>query len=208
MQLIAIRHGETEWNVAGREMGHLNSPLTPAGVSQGQAIARRLQRSRVHALYSSDLGRAVQTAEIIRSVIGLTPVLQPDLRERHMGVFQGLLLVEIPARFPDVYARYRSAGHFADIPEGESASARRERSVRAMTAIAEAHPDQSVVVVTHAGFLTGFLEHVLGLSPGSGSRFEKHNAAYNAFTYEQGGWRLETWNDIAHLVAEERRGRE
>jgi probable phosphoglycerate mutase len=199
MLLIAIRHGETEWNVCKREMGHLDSPLTANGVSQGHAIARRLQGSRAHALYTSDLGRAVQTADIIATGTGLRPVQEPRLRERHMGVFQGLLFSEIPSRFPDVYAEYQSAGYFAKIPEGESAEERSARSVRVFTSIAEAHPEQTVVAVTHAGFLTGFLEHVLGLAPGSGSRFKKHNAAYNAFGYEQGTWRLETWNDIAHL---------
>jgi probable phosphoglycerate mutase len=203
MLLLAIRHGETEWNLSGREMGHLDSPLTPAGVLQGQAIARRLKRLRPQALYSSDLGRAVQTAEIIRSATGLTPVLDAELRERHFGVFQGMLASEIPGRFPEVYSQYQADGYFATIPGGESAEGRRARSVRILTAIADAHPEQTVVVVTHAGFLTGFLEHVLGLAPGSGSRFKKHNAAYNAFAYEAGAWRLETWNDIAHLTSED-----
>jgi broad specificity phosphatase PhoE len=203
MLLIPIRHGETEWNLCGREMGHLDSPLTERGVTQARAIAARLVHSRPRALYSSDLGRAVQTAEIIGSAIGLTPVLEAELRERHMGVFQGLLFSEIPDRFPEVYAAYQTAGHFATIPEGESAEGRRARGVRILTAIAEAHAGQTVVVVTHAGFLTGFLEHVLGLSPGSGSRFEKHNAAYNAFAYDGGGFRLQTWNDIAHLTSED-----
>lgn len=203
MRLIPIRHGETEWNLSGREMGHLDSALTERGVAQARAIARRLVRSRPHALYCSDLGRALQTAEIVASAIGLAPVLEADLRERHMGVFQGLLLSEIPSRFPEIYAEYQTAGHFATIPGGESAEGRRARGVRILTVIAEAHVDQTVVVVTHAGFLTGFLEHVLGLSPGSGSRFKKHNAAYNSFLYEDGVFRLETWNDIAHLVSEE-----
>ena len=203
MRLIPIRHGETEWNLCGREMGHLDSPLTERGVKQARAIAGRLVRSRPHALYCSDLGRALQTAEIVGSVVGLAPVLEADLRERHMGVFQGLLLSEIPNRFPEIYSQYRANGYYMTIPDGESAEGRTARSVRRLTAIAEAHADQTVVVVTHAGFLTGFLEHVLGLSPGSGSRFKKHNAAYNAFLCEGGVFRLETWNDIAHLVSEE-----
>jgi broad specificity phosphatase PhoE len=203
MRLIAIRHGETEWNLCGREMGHLDSPLTERGVAQARAIGMRLVRSRPHALYCSDLGRALQTAEIIGSAIGLAPILEADLRERHMGVFQGLLLSEIPSRFPDSYAQYQADGYFSTIPDGESAEGRTARSVRRLTAIAEAHPDQTVVIVTHAGFLTGFLEHVLGMRPGSGSRFKKHNASYNAFAYDSGVFRLETWNDIGHLARED-----
>jgi probable phosphoglycerate mutase len=95
MKLICIRHGETQWNVEGREMGQLDSPLTPLGLRQAEAIADRLGKLEFDALYSSDLGRAVQTAEAIASRCGRDIRLDAGLRERNMGIFQGLTLEEM-----------------------------------------------------------------------------------------------------------------
>jgi len=199
MKLIAIRHGETQWNVEGREMGHLDSPLTPLGVRQAEAIADRLGRRTFVALYSSDLGRAVQTAEAIASRCGHDVLLDEGLRERNMGIFQGVAWEEMPERFPQEHSDYERIGFEYVIPGGESAKERLKRSIRVMTAIAERHPDADVVVVTHGGFLMGFFEFVLGIPPGNGWRFKRRNASYNAFEYSGGKWSLETWNDVGHL---------
>src|SRR5690242_5784438 len=86
MRLIAVRHGETEWNVELREMGHLDSALTPIGIQQAEALGHRLKKLGFDALYSSDLGRAIQTAEIIATICEKRVHLHAGLRERHMGV--------------------------------------------------------------------------------------------------------------------------
>ena len=200
MKLIVVRHGETEWNVQGREMGQLDSPLTPRGVRQAEALAARLSAVRFEALYTSDLGRAVRTAEIIAAACGLEPIVDAALRERDLGIFQGFTRAELESRFPEDYAEYLRSGHGYQIPGGESGQQRTERSVRALAAIAERHPAETVVVVTHGGFLSGFFEHVLGMEPGHGRRFKRQNAAYNEFEHLDGGWSLETWNDTAHLT--------
>ena len=198
-KLLAIRHGETEWNVEGRVMGQLDSRLTARGVEQSMAIARRLQTVPFDALYSSDLGRAVRTADIIGEACGKPVSLDAGLRERHMGIFQALTTAEMYRRFPAERAEYERLGDEYVVPGGESGRDKRERSVRALTAIAVRHPRQTVVVVTHGAFLMGFFEAVLSLPPGRGSTFRRHNASYNAFEYTAGQWRLETWNDISHL---------
>ncbi len=199
MRLIAIRHGETEWNVLAREMGQLDSPLTKRGVEQAKALAGRLERQSIAAIYSSDLGRAVQTAHIIAAMAKVEFFPEAGLRERHMGVFQGLTSAEMEQRFPTEYSSYRGDPHHFQIPHGESGQQRLERSVQVLTAIAERHPEGTVVVVTHGGLLMGFFEHVLGMSPGNGWRFRKQNAAYNCFEYVNGQWLLETWNDTTHF---------
>jgi 2,3-bisphosphoglycerate-dependent phosphoglycerate mutase len=199
MKLIAIRHGETEWNVQSREMGQLDSPLTDRGILQASAIAKRLSGYRFDALYCSDLGRAIRTAQIISSATGIEPLFDAGLRERNMGIFQGLTKAEMIVKFPREYSDYRRIGHTFRIPEGESAQERLVRSVRVLTEIAMRHVDQTVVVVTHGGFLTGFFEQVLGMAPGNGWRFRRQNAAFNCFKYLDGTWSLETWNDTSHL---------
>lgn len=85
MRLIAVRHAETEWNVAGREMGQLDSPLTAQGRLQAQAVARRLAGMHFDELYTSDLGRAIETAAWITHTCGKPARIDAGLRERHMG---------------------------------------------------------------------------------------------------------------------------
>ena len=199
MRLIAIRHGETEWNVQGREMGQLDSPLTPRGRRQAQAIADRLSREYFSALYCSDLGRAVETAEIVAAASGVRAVVNIGLRERHMGIFQGLTKAEMAQRYPSEYSAYRRLGHSYQIPNGESGQQRLDRSVRVFSALASEHVEGTIIAITHGGFLMGFFEHVLGLGPGNGWRFKKQNAAYNCFEFASGRWSLETWNDTSHL---------
>ena len=110
MRLIAIRHGETEWNTQDREMGQLDSPLTSRGVRQAHAIAHRLSRVPFGALYSSDLGRAVATAGVIGERCGKQVRIAPGLRERHMGIFQGLTVAEMRERFPRERQDYERVG--------------------------------------------------------------------------------------------------
>jgi probable phosphoglycerate mutase len=88
-RVIFIRHGQTIWNLEKREMGQLDSPLSEKGKMQAKAIAKRLESDSFTMLYSSDLGRAMQTAEYITSVTGKDIITDIELRERNMGIFQG-----------------------------------------------------------------------------------------------------------------------
>jgi probable phosphoglycerate mutase len=189
------------WNAEGREQGQADSPLTPRGARQAEAVARRLRTQRFAALYSSDLGRAMQTAEIVARVTGAAIVADPGLRERHMGIFQGLTREQMAAQYPGEYEAYRANPHAYPIPGGESGGQRRERSVRVSTVLADRHEDETIVVITHGGFLLGLFEHVLDLAPGNGWRFKRHNGSYNVFVRTHGHWSLETWNDTSHLEA-------
>jgi broad specificity phosphatase PhoE len=203
MLLIAVRHGETEWNVQHRQMGQLDSPLTSRGIQQAQALGRRLDAIGIDHLYSSDLGRALQTAEIIGALCARKVCIDAALRERNMGRFQGLTLDQVRERFPRERAEYDRTGFYDSVPDGETAQQRTDRSVRVLTAIAERHANETVAVVTHGGFLMGFFEFVLGLPYGGGKRFQRQNASYNAFEYADGHWRLETWDDVSHLSGDE-----
>lgn len=199
-RVIFIRHGETAWNIEGREMGQLDSPLTAQGIRQAEAIATRLSTSEFSTLYSSDLGRALQTAECISDKTGKPIIQDAGLRERHMGIFQGLTRKKMKEKYPTEWARYNSARKFTYvIPGGESQEQRSERSVRVVNALADRHPDESIVVVSHGGILRGFFEYVLGLKPGNEQRFKRRNATFNCFGKQNGTWSLEVWGDTSHL---------
>jgi broad specificity phosphatase PhoE len=116
--LIVVRHGETEWNVQHREIGQLDSPLTERGIRQAEAIGRRLRSFRIDHFYSSDLGRAVHTSEIIAEYnLGLKVQLDTGLRERNMGEFQGLSWDDIRERFPAKEEEYQRKGFSNLSPE-------------------------------------------------------------------------------------------
>lgn len=114
-------------------------------------------------------------------------------------MLQGLTSSELQIRHPELRNAYRRVGFFDQIPGGETALARRDRSVRVLSAVASRHPDATVVVVTHGGFLAGFLEYVLDIPSSEARRFAKAHARLNYFEYSAVGWRLDRWNDVAHL---------
>src|ERR1700730_9268316 len=118
-QVIIVRHGQTEWNLKGVRQGHLDSPLTDRGVAQAKALGERLAREKFTALYSSDLGRAVQTAQMIAAVTGHVIITDERLRERHLGIFQGLSGDEIRERFPEEHRLHRTVGPIYVIPGRE-----------------------------------------------------------------------------------------
>jgi broad specificity phosphatase PhoE len=148
--LLLVRHGETDWNAEGRLQGHTDRPLNPYGREQAKALAARLagEADRVAAVYSSDLARARETAEILGERLGLPVVVDPDLREKNWGTWEGLTSEE------------RLRVEF----EGESTAEHRERTVRAVERIAERHPGQRVVVVTHGGSLRRIQAAVSGVA--------------------------------------------
>jgi len=197
-RVFIVRHGETEWNALGREMGQLDSPLTPLGIEQAERVALQLFIERPTALYTSDLGRAEHTARIIGAACNLTPRLDLRLRERHMGIFQGLTPQESDARHPQQRAAYREDDAYV-IPEGESGAQRSERAFACLEELATRHSGETIVTITHGGILIGILERTLSLPTGAGRRFRKRNTAVNVFSRNPSGWVLESWGDVSHL---------
>ena len=199
-QLIIVRHGQTEWNIAGIRQGHLDSRLTSKGVAQAQSLAQRLAREKFSALYSSDLGRAVQTAMAVADLTGHEIVTDPRLRERHLGIFQGLNADEIAERYPEERRMLRMMGPDYVIPGGESMRQQVERNVSYLNDLARKHNGETIVVVTHGGVVSGFFRHTLAIPLDAPRRFEFVNAGVNVFAYEQENWILLTWGDVSHLA--------
>ncbi len=198
--VIIVRHGETEWNIKGIRQGHLDSRLTAKGMAQAKALAARLGREKFIALYSSDLGRAMETAREIASVTGHEIVADTRLRERHLGIFQGLNADEISARFPEERRLMRTEGPKFIIPGGESMVQQVQRNIACLNELAEKHRGEQIVVVTHGGVVSGFFRHTLEISLEAPRRFEFVNAGLNVFAREEGNWLLLTWGDVSHLA--------
>ncbi|MBN1347506.1 MAG: histidine phosphatase family protein [Phycisphaerae bacterium] len=194
-----IRHGETVWNTTGLQQGQLDGELNELGVRQAQAVGRALSNDRFDALYSSDLNRAVQTAEIIATMIGLEVVTDARLRERHLGCIQGVTLAELQREHPDLYARFRSDDADHAPPGGESSRRVYERCVTCTAELADRHAGQSVVIVTHGGILDRLLRRTLDLPIKGPRNHSLYNASINRFAIGHGKWRLEQWGLTEHL---------
>jgi probable phosphoglycerate mutase len=145
--LLLVRHGETDWNADGRLQGQTDRPLSDFGCRQAQQLADELADEELEAIYASDLSRARQTAEILGGRLGLAIVLDPDLREKDWGTWEGLTAVE------------RDRVEFV----GESTEAHQERTLRALRRIAERHPGGRVLVVTHGGSMRRVQTAALGM---------------------------------------------
>lgn len=199
-RVILLRHGETEWNAAGKFQGHLNSELTARGIAQAQAMAQRLKSVKFAALYASDLKRAEHTAEIIGGATGYKVRTDARLRERALGIFQGLDKAAIAKEHPETWKQYTSGGADYAVPEGESIAGRFRINLEALEEIARAHLNENVVVVSHGGLVSAMFRYVVGLPLDSKRRFSLINASYNSFLYENPGWLLETWGDTGHVA--------
>lgn len=163
-RVLCIRHGETDWNAAGRWQGNAPVPLNATGLAQSAALGRYLASNgaRITALYSSDLPRAWQTAQAIAEALSLPVQPEPRLREIDLGDWQGLTRDEVLAWDGERYAAYRADWRNIPAPNGESRAALRVRARAAFDDIAARHAGQTVALVTHGGTLGMLLESLFG----------------------------------------------
>jgi broad specificity phosphatase PhoE len=147
--ILLARHGETDWNLQRRVQGHSDTPLNETGRAQALVLAETLDDAELDAIYSSDLARAFDTAQVVADRKGLAVTPLPELRERNFGTWEGLTDDEIFARFPQA-----RSGSWGDAETKEELA---ERVVGALKRIAAAHPGGRVLVVTHGGPMRALL---------------------------------------------------
>ncbi len=149
--ILLARHGETDWNRTGRFQGHADPPLNDAGRAQARELADRLRDTPFDAVYTSDLRRAHQTAEIVAASHGVPVVADPGLREVDIGSWSGLTRAEVEQRFPG-----------AEHHDGESRADHLARVLETVERIARAHPDGRILIVSHGGSLRALRRHCAG----------------------------------------------
>ena len=144
------RHGQSDWNAANRFQGHSDRPLTELGRRQAAALAEELESQEpLSAIYASPLRRALETASIVGARVGLEPVPVDDLREVDVGGWSGLSRNEVEERFPDAFRRWLDGGEGWE--DGETYADMATRVMEALRLIAENHPEDTVLVVSHGG---------------------------------------------------------
>ncbi|CAN7617550.1 histidine phosphatase family protein [Rhizobacter sp. LjRoot28] len=198
-RILAIRHGETAWNVDTRIQGQLDIPLNDTGRWQAGRLAAAVREEGLDAVYSSDLLRAHETAQAVSCGAGLELVVDPGLRERAFGVFQGLTFAEIEARWPEQALRWRKRDPAFGPEGGEALRDFYERCVGAVARIASAHPGQSIAVVAHGGVMDCLYRAATRIDLQAPRSWQVGNASLNRLLYSPEGFSLVGWSDTQHL---------
>jgi probable phosphoglycerate mutase len=201
--IIAVRHGETEWNKIAKQQWHLDSCLTELGIRQAQAMANGLKKLAIDHFYSSDLGRALQTASIISETINKKYVPDSRLRERNLGILQGLTKIEFSEKYPEDSKKFYGNNPDYRIPGGESEHDRYMRCVSCIEELSKKYSGKKILIVAHGGVLASFLHKALEIPFTSKRNFSLFNASINVFSIsENSEWKLETWGDVSQLLSD------
>ena len=202
-RIIAIRHGETAWNADTRIQGHLDIPLNDTGRWQAARLAQALASEPIHAIYSSDLARAFETASAIArqhpELAGRTPHKVEALRERCFGMLQGKTWAEIDSHWPELALRWRQRDtDFA--PEGGETLVQLQQRVREITrTLAARHPGEQIVLVAHGGVMDALYRLATGQDLKSPRTWHLGNTAINRLLWTPESLTLVGWADTRHL---------
>lgn len=198
-RILLVRHGETEWNKAHRNEGHRDNSLTTVGLQQAKALSQRLSKQKINVIYSSDLKRAVHTAEIIALEHNAELVTCEELREIDFGEFEGLTGDEIRQRYP--HFNWSSLQHHPHekLPSGESISQLAARVSQFEARLRTHTGEGAALIVAHGVALSSLLCLLLSLSVEHWWQIRLDNASLTILeTYPEGAV-LSLLNDVSHL---------
>lgn len=203
-ELVLIRHGETDWNRESRFQGQADVPLNAVGLEQARRLGARLADEPMDGLVCSDLTRACQTAGPIHahnprvSMVGM--VLDAALREQNFGVLEGLRAPDVQAEQPELWSQWLEFQADFAPSGGESTRQFHSRVMAALRALAEVHPQQTLVVVTHGGVLDMVYRTARGLPLSGPRQSEIPNAGLNRIRITGEAVDIVSWADTQHLA--------
>lgn len=198
-RIVAIRHGETDWNVGARIQGHTDIGLNATGRWQAERTARALADERFAAVYTSDLARAADTAAALAAATGAALHRHAGLRERAFGVFEGLAFAELEQRWPAEVQRWRRRDPDFGPEGGETLRDFYARAVGAVLALAVRHPGEQIAVVTHGGVLDCLYRAATRLELQAPRTWQVVNAGINRLLHSAQALTLVGWADVGHL---------
>ncbi len=198
-RIVAIRHGETDWNAGARLQGQIDIPLNELGRRQALRLAEALRDEGLERVIASDLGRAAETARAFAAPLRLPLELDPGLRERAFGEFEGCTYDEIALRWPDAARRWRARDPGFAAAGGETLVGFHARGVAAVERIALAHAGRSIAIVTHGGVLDTLYRAAAGIALDAPRTWILGNASINRVLHTPQGFTLVGWDDRGHL---------
>lgn len=203
LEIIVVRHGQSEGNRDRVFTGHGPSRLTERGRREAEAAARRIAKEPVTAIYSSDLPRALETAEPLAAITGLPVSASPALRERDIGALTGMAFADIEAQMPEVWRSLLSRDPHFRPPGGESAVETRARMGSFVAGLFEAFGEGRIVVVSHGIAIAQLFYHLIGLPTDEVPAvvFQVENCSVQRIVRRADGTvRIACINDQAHLA--------
>ena len=198
-RVLAIRHGETDWNVERRIQGQLDVPLNATGRWQVDRLALAVADEGIAAVYASDLLRAFETAQAVARGSGQAIVTDVGLRERGFGAFEGLSYAEISQRWPEQSQRWRRRDPEFGAPGGETLNQFYARSVATAARLAALHPGQTIALVSHGGVMDCLYRAASRVELDAPRSWQLGNASINRLLYTPQGFTLVGWSDTFHL---------
>jgi 2,3-bisphosphoglycerate-dependent phosphoglycerate mutase len=198
-RVIAVRHGQTAWNVQTRIQGHTDIGLDATGRRQAQALGAALSGAGLDAIYASDMARALETAQAVADRTGLAVTADAGLRERGFGIFEGLTHAAVAERWPELALRWRRRDPAFGPQGGEALADFYARAVACAGRIAARHPGQTIALVAHGGVLDCLYRAATRAALQSPRTWQLGNASINRLLYSAGGFTLVGWNDAMHL---------
>ena len=200
-RICFVRHGETDWNAQKRMQGHIDIPLNATGIIQAKRLAKSLEQSnhRFDQIYASDLERAKHTAQVVADSYGIKVKTLVDLRERHVGKLQGLLLAEAPTLVPHIWQRHLVRKLDYDLEGGESIVQFHKRMHLALEHLHAEHRDQQILVVSHGGSLDMIYRIVTEQALDAERVAVVPNTSLNWIVHDGERWKIERWADTSHL---------
>ena len=197
--LFLFRHGETDWNRAGRLQGHTDTPLNATGLAQAATLTERLRRHRLDAVMSSDLARAWTTAQIVAEGLGVPLIREPGLREANIGEAEGLYWPEVKTRFGEALTERWFTDDDAAFPGGETGLETRTRGLDALRRFVALQPYRRIGVSTHGAMVRQLMKHAL--PPGSPPAKTRNTVLY-VLRYEAAAERLVIVDSVPSPPAE------
>ena len=200
-RICFVRHGETTWNVERRMQGHIDIPLNTTGMGQANRLANALTQNKYsfNAIYSSDLDRALHTANAVANALSLAVQTTPQLRERNVGQLQGLLLSEAPVLLPEIWQSHIARELDHDLGGGESIRAFHQRMQGVLELLLRQHRGQSILAVSHGGSLDMIYRIVTQQALDAERVAVVPNTSLNWITHDGSVWSIQRWADTSHL---------
>jgi broad specificity phosphatase PhoE len=201
--IMFVRHGETLWNQQRRYQGQADSPLSELGLAQAELVGKFLSSRRIDAVYTSDLGRAVQTADCIAKHHGLSAIADSRLREMSFGIWEGLTREEVMQEHAELfYARMKdNLSH--PVPEGEGPEEVVQRFLSCLEERIAQHEGGTIVVVSHGAALRMVIASLLHIPLGKSQCLRQSNGGISELAYDRESrscpWQAVTINCTAHL---------
>ncbi len=200
MKLLLVRHGLTDWNSDGRFQGQTDVPLNAAGKRQAEALAVRLSKESIDAIYASDLSRAADTANAIKAYHTCSVKVDVRLREIRFGAWEGQTSAQIFRDDPQTMRLWKTRAMEASVPGGETLGELAGRIRSFLDDLPREGANQTTIIVSHEGALNVMLCFLLGLSPAQFWRFRLAQASLTEVVSTSEGFVLNALSDTCHLA--------